>query len=172
MQINLLLLLFWIPLPCLSQQALPSSDRSREVIARVAPLLETALSAKGMKLGSPVFIRIFKQSLGIVPECGSNAYPVDPTGELEVWLESGGTWQHFQTYPICYFYGCLGPKTRIGDNQAPEGFYIVGPGQLNPWSKFHLSFNLGYPNSYERAQGWRGAHLMVHGDCVSIGWTG
>jgi Flp pilus assembly protein TadD len=40
---------------------------------------------------------------------------------------------------------------------------------MNPRSQFHLSFNLGYPNAYERAQGWTGSALMVHGACASIG---
>ncbi|MCW8880392.1 MAG: hypothetical protein OQK51_25315, partial [Kangiellaceae bacterium] len=39
----------------------------------------------------------------------------------------------------------------------------------NPWSRFHLSFNLGYPNKFDRAHGRTGDALMVHGDCVSIG---
>ena len=43
------------------------------------------------------------------------------------------------------------------------------PGQLNPSSRFHLSFDLGYPNAYDRAHGRTGSALMVHGDCVSIG---
>ena len=53
--------------------------------------------------------------------------------------------------------------------RGPEGFYFVTPGRLNPFSKFHLSFNLGYPNAYDRAHGRTGGALMVHGDCVSIG---
>jgi murein L,D-transpeptidase YafK len=58
---------------------------------------------------------------------------------------------------------------RTGDNQAPEGFYRVAAGQLNPYSKYHLSFDLGYPNAYDRAWQRTGSALMVHGDCVSIG---
>jgi murein L,D-transpeptidase YafK len=45
----------------------------------------------------------------------------------------------------------------------------VPPGRLNPWSQFHLSFDLGYPNAYDRAHGRTGGYLMVHGNCVSIG---
>jgi murein L,D-transpeptidase YafK len=40
---------------------------------------------------------------------------------------------------------------------------------MNPFSSYHLSFNLGYPNAYDRAYGRTGNYLMVHGDCVSIG---
>ena len=40
---------------------------------------------------------------------------------------------------------------------------------MNPLSDYHLSFNLGYPNSYDQAQGRTGSALMVHGRCSSIG---
>jgi len=50
-----------------------------------------------------------------------------------------------------------------------EGFYYVKPNKLNPVSNFHLSFNLGYPNKYDRIHQRTGGALMVHGNCVSIG---
>ncbi len=40
---------------------------------------------------------------------------------------------------------------------------------MNASSDYHLAFNLGYPNAYDRAHGRTGSYLMVHGDCVSIG---
>ena len=90
--------------------------------------------------------------------------------ELEIWVESQNGYHLFRKYPICtYGYGSLGPKTKQGDDQAPEGFYYVTPNRLNPVSNFHLSFNLGYPNSYDRSHNRTGSALMVHGSCVSIG---
>jgi len=89
---------------------------------------------------------------------------------LEVWLKDGDEFKLFKTYPICtYGRSGLGPKLRWGDGRAPEGFYFVAPRQLNPSSSFHLSFNLGYPNLYDRSHRRTGGALMVHGDCVSIG---
>ena len=41
--------------------------------------------------------------------------------------------------------------------------------RMNPRSRFHLSFNIGYPNTYDRAHKRTGSALMVHGNCVSIG---
>jgi len=58
---------------------------------------------------------------------------------------------------------------REGDGQSPEGFYFIKPTSLNPNSSHHLSFNLGFPNAYDRAHGRTGSFLMVHGACVSIG---
>jgi len=133
-------------------QALPSTARSREAIARVRPALAHDLAAKGLRFGAPIFIRIFKQ-----------------TFELEVWVEKDERFDLFRTYKICDFSGQLGPKKRAGDKQSPEGFYFVTPGQMNPASTFHLSFNLGYPNAYDRHHERTGSALMVHGDCVSIG---
>jgi murein L,D-transpeptidase YafK len=74
-----------------------------------------------------------------------------------------------KTYPICRWSGDLGPKVREGDRQAPEGFYAITPGQMNPTSAYYLSFNTGYPNAYDRSLGHTGSELMVHGDCSSRG---
>jgi murein L,D-transpeptidase YafK len=90
--------------------------------------------------------------------------------ELEVWVKSNDKFELFKTYKICtYGSGTLGPKTSRGDGQAPEGFYFVTPQRLNPVSNFHLSFNIGYPNKYDRIHKRTGGNLMVHGNCVSIG---
>lgn len=131
----------------------PSSRRSREAISRVRPSLEAQLAQKGFSWGTPLFLRIFKESK-----------------TLEVWLRSGHHFRLFAVYPICTFGGRgLGPKTVQGDGYAPEGFYYVGPHQLNPYSRFHLAINLGYPNAYDRYHGRSGDALMIHGACVSIG---
>ncbi|MEO8672715.1 MAG: murein L,D-transpeptidase family protein [Tahibacter sp.] len=130
-----------------------SGDRPNQAAARVGPALRRDLAAQHLSLGAPVFVRIFKRE-----------------AELELWMRAAdGKFVHFRTWPICTFSGNLGPKTRQGDNQAPEGFYRVGAGQLNPASRFHLAFNLGYPNAYDRMHGYHGDFLMVHGNCVSIG---
>ena len=40
---------------------------------------------------------------------------------------------------------------------------------MNPNSKHYLSFDTGFPNAYDRAQGATGSALMVHGTCSSAG---
>ena len=114
--------------------------------------LPERLQQKGARLGAPIFIRIFKKE-----------------SELELWVKQGKEYLLFQTYPICVFSGNFGPKLKQGDRQAPEGFYTVGRGQLNPNSKYYRSFNLGYPNIFDRAHRRTGNYLMVHGDCLSVG---
>lgn len=111
------------------------------------------LSEKGMTEKAPIFVRIFKEE-----------------SELEIWkAKDDGRYSHFKTYPICNWSGKLGPKIKQGDKQAPEGFYRVSQRLMNPNSQFHLSFNLGYPNKFDRAHGRTGNYLMVHGDCRSAG---
>ena len=126
--------------------------RADEAANRVLPMLEGDASALNLQIGAAVFIRIFKQD-----------------SVLELWLKGAKRYELFRSYPICAFSGALGPKTMEGDGQAPEGIYHVGLRQMNPASRFHLSFNLGYPNAYDQAHGYTGSALMVHGNCVSIG---
>lgn len=106
-----------------------------------------------MSPADPILIRIFKQE-----------------SELEVWKrDRSGRYALLKTWPMCRWSGKLGPKTRAGDRQAPEGFYNVNVGQLNPKSQYYLSFNLGYPNRLESALGYTGEALMIHGACSSSG---
>ncbi len=90
--------------------------------------------------------------------------------ELEIWKKnSSGEYALLKTYPMCRWSGQLGPKKREGDMQVPEGFYTIAPGQMNPASHYYLSFNVGYPNAYDRAYGRTGGNVMVHGVCSSAG---
>lgn len=114
--------------------------------------LSGRLDQHGLNLGAPVFVRIFKREF-----------------ELELWLLRDGRFHRFATYPICRWSGRLGPKLATGDHQAPEGFYSIDSKSLNPNSRWHRSFNLGFPNAYDKALGRTGSFLMVHGGCSSVG---
>jgi murein L,D-transpeptidase YafK len=130
------------------------NERITEVRARVEPSLKEELATAGFTLGDAAFIRIFKESR-----------------ELELWLEPKGSTEFklWKSWPIVAMSGKLGPKLKEGDGQAPEGFYEVQAKALNPQSDFHLSFNVGYPNAFDQAQGRTGSFIMVHGNKVSIG---
>ena len=115
--------------------------------------IKRKMSQLNMSTTSPIMMRIFKEE-----------------SQLEVWKQSKtGKYKLLESFEICKWSGALGPKFKEGDRQAPEGFYEITPGLMNPNSKYHLSFNLGYPNAYDRAHGRTGAHLMVHGACSSRG---
>ena len=131
----------------------PAAARAQAAATRVLPGLRRDLAAAGLVLGDPVYLRLFKHER-----------------EMEVWVRKDhGRYALFRRFPICTYSGALGPKLKQGDGQSPEGFYSVAAGQLNPSSQYHLAFNLGYPNAYDRRRGRTGDFLMVHGSCVSIG---
>jgi murein L,D-transpeptidase YafK len=111
------------------------------------------MKAKDMDKNAPIMARIFKEE-----------------NTVEIWKQKrNGRYDIIATYPICKWSGKLGPKYTEGDRQAPEGFYTVRPSQMNPKSSYHLAFNIGFPNVYDRANGRTGANLMVHGACSSSG---
>lgn len=122
-------------------------------LAPVSPKTVALMAQKGMSANDPILIRAFKKE-----------------AEMEVWKRTAtGQYALLKTFPICRWSGQLGPKTKTGDRQAPEGFYTVTPGQMNPNSSYYLSFDTGYPNAYDRANGRTGNYIMVHGTCSSSG---
>lgn len=129
------------------------TPRSRAVVEAHTAELSEALAEQGAHLGAPVYLRLTKEPAVLT------AYVAD----------ADGVYEPFRSWPVCAFSGDLGPKLAEGDMQAPEGFYSVAPGQMNAGSDYHLAFNLGYPNAFDRAHDRTGSYLMVHGDCVSVG---
>ncbi len=126
---------------------LPKEDRP------VSGMLTAKMRQLAMKDTAPIFIRIFKEE-----------------SQMEIWKQQDdGRFGLLKTYSICRWSGALGPKKVEGDRQAPEGFYTVTPAQMNPKSNYYLSFNIGYPNAYDRSLGRTGSNLMVHGACSSSG---
>lgn len=117
------------------------------------PKLVQEMTSRGLGLSSPILIRVFKQE-----------------SELELWkMDRTGRYALLKTYPICRWSGKLGPKKVDGDRQTPEGFYSIAQRQMNPDSRYYLSFNLGFPNRLEAALGYQGSYLMIHGACSSRG---
>lgn len=119
----------------------------------VAPQTEAKMAELNMDKNAPILIRVYKED-----------------SKFEIWKKNrSGNYALLTTYDICRWSGKLGPKVVEGDRQAPEGFYTITPGQMNPNSKYFLSFNTGYPNAYDRSLGRTGSNLMVHGACSSAG---
>lgn len=131
-----------------------SLPRAEAAAARVRQPLELALREKGLIFGDPVFIRAFKEERLL---------------EFFVENRSSGCFELFRSYPIAAASGTIGPKLAEGDRQVPEGFYSVPPSAMNPNSRFHLAFNIGYPNALDRSLDRTGSAIMIHGDRVSIG---
>jgi murein L,D-transpeptidase YafK len=130
-----------------------SYSRSARANAPIPPATLALMSEKGMSKSAPILIRSYKKE-----------------AELEVWKKDNtGKFALLKSYPICRWSGQLGPKVREGDRQAPEGFYTITPALMNPNSNYFLSFDTGFPNAYDRANGHTGSYLMVHGACSSRG---
>lgn len=138
------------PVACLGEGSKPLPAKATQ---ELPPELLSLLEQKKMPKYSPIVMRLFKEE-----------------AELEVWKQdTSGRFQILKTYPICRWSGDLGPKLYEGDRQAPEGFYTITPELMNPNSNFYLSINLGYPNTFDRANKRNGSFLMIHGDCWSSG---
>ena len=160
----------WIPVTCLAQSSgqkpaqnpgedgkpSPAKETKKlpaKATKKLPPELLALLQQKKMPVHSPILVRVFKEE-----------------AELDVWKQdTTGRFQLLKTYPICRWSGDLGPKWWEGDRQTPEGFYRVTPEQMNPHSSYYLSINIGYPNSFDRANRRDGSLLMIHGDCWSVG---
>jgi murein L,D-transpeptidase YafK len=115
-------------------------------------LLAAEFAAKGLKLGSPIFIRIYKN-----------------TSKMELWVEQGARYVLFKTYGICRWAGGLGPKMHEGDNQSPEGLYHISSDDLIVNPRWHRAMNINYPNRFDVMNGRGGSGILIHGKCGSVG---
>ncbi|HEY3586136.1 MAG TPA: hypothetical protein VGK85_03240, partial [Myxococcaceae bacterium] len=113
----------------------PEPARVAAARTRVGPRLTSALEGAGVAHPRALLLRVFKAE-----------------GVLELWAAASpdGPLVHVGDHPVCASSGGPGPKARAGDAQVPEGLYRVTT--LNPWSQFHLSLRLDYPNAADRAR--------------------
>ena len=138
------------PVQCLGEDG---NQLPENATKELSPELLTLLRQKKMPKHSPIILRVFKEE-----------------AELEVWKQdTTGRFELLKVYPICRWSGDLGPKVHEGDRQAPEGFYQITPGLINPNSNFYRAINIGFPNAYDKANGRDGSFLMIHGACGSSG---
>lgn len=93
---------------------------------------------------------------------------------IQLWAKhEGGVWRYIHSYALTAFSGRLGPKLKEGDRQIPEGIYRLTT--LNPFSSYHLSMMINYPNDFDRLQAIKdgrhslGGNIFVHGKTNSIG---
>lgn len=138
---------------CTKEATLGIETVSNRVEHPMPAPMRAKLAKMNVSMSSPIMMRLFKEE-----------------AVMEVWKANAqNRYVLVATYPLCAWSGQLGPKKKEGDRQAPEGFYDVTPGRMNPNSSFYLSFDMGYPNKYDRAYGRTGTNLMIHGACSSAG---
>jgi murein L,D-transpeptidase YafK len=136
----------------------PEAQRVVAARARAGPRLTRALEAAGVPRPRALLLRAFKEDR-----------------VLEVWAAATaeGPFVHVGDHAVCASSGGPGPKARVGDGQVPEGLYRVTT--LNPWSRYHLSLRLDYPNAADQARNpgvpprELGGEIFIHGNCVTIG---
>lgn len=119
--------------------------------------LQTLFEEKGIAYPpSKIYMRVFKSE-----------------DILELWAlnDNTQTYEMIKKYGVCAMSGVLGPKRKQGDKQVPEGFYNID--LFNPYSAYHLSLHVDYPNKADRLRqpksGNLGGDIYVHGQCKSIG---
>ncbi|WP_455480707.1 L,D-transpeptidase family protein [Bartonella sp. B12(2025)] len=145
-------LLFVIGILTACEGRLPTSFRAK-VEQPLPQKIQNRMVSYNVDPYAPIMMRFFKEE-----------------NVAEIWKQSrSGPFLLMARYDICKWSGQLGPKYREGDFQTPEGFYTVNANQMNPYSKYYLSFNIGFPNLYDRKNGRTGSNLMVHGSCFSAG---
>lgn len=119
-------------------------------------VIQSYLVAKNLDIETmEIFIRAFKKEK-----------------KLEVWGRDSlhKEFVFLKEYRICRTSGQAGPKRKQGDGQIPEGFYYID--RFNPWSQFHLSLGLNYPNKSDKILSDKnrpGGDIFIHGSCVTIG---
>ena len=130
--------------------------RVRRARGQAQPRLEALFKNAGLAYpANEIFLRVFKLE-----------------GQFELWARNkkNDPFALIHVYAICAASGTVGPKRREGDLQVPEGFYFISA--FNPWSNFHLSLRVSYPNASDRVLGDRrrpGGDIFIHGSCVTIG---
>ena len=136
----------------------PEPERVVAARARAGPRLTRSLEAAGVPRPRALLLRVFKEER-----------------VLEVWVAATaeGPFVHVGDHAVCASSGAPGPKARLGDGQVPEGLYRATT--LNPWSRYHLSLRLDYPNAADQARNpgvpssELGGEIFIHGNCVTIG---
>ncbi len=94
---------------------------------------------------------------------------------VELWAkqQNQDAWHFIRNYPMTAYSGTVGPKLRAHDKQIPEGIYHIG--FLYPYSAWHLSMKLDYPNQFDlqhaRQDGRTalGGDIFIHGRASSVG---
>jgi len=101
------------------------------------------------------------------------------TRRLQLWVKSKrSVWRYIKTFPILAASGGPGPKLHNHDHQVPEGIYHIV--EFNPYSHFHLSMELNYPNRFDRYHALLdgrvdlGNQIFIHGShysagCIAVG---
>lgn len=93
---------------------------------------------------------------------------------IELWAKGkSSNWNYIHAYPLTAYSGKLGPKLKENDLQIPEGIYHLTA--FNPYSAYHLSMMINYPNEFDKTKAQKdgrnklGDNIFLHGKDTSVG---
>jgi len=122
----------------------------------------------------PRLISLFSKAKILYPPQDIALLAFKKEQRIQLWAKNDGkSWRYIETYPLTAFSGRLGPKLKESDGQIPEGIYRLTT--FNPFSSFHLSMMINYPNNFDRLQASKdgrsqlGGNIFLHGKSLSVG---
>lgn len=129
----------------------PTTATGQAAIGRVRGRLQISYDALGLVFGAAIYLRVIKDQK-----------------RMEVWVQKRRReFVKLRSYKICGSSAILGPRRKAGQARQPEGFYMLGTSSLRPQQITYLGLDLGWPNAFDRAQGWRGQTSVVQAGCAS-----
>lgn len=134
--------------------------------------VNVAIEKYGLRT-EPALKRAFKRAKVQYPPKEITLLAFKKEKKLELWAKQDNQWHWIKNYNLTAFSGVLGPKLKEHDKQIPEGIYHLT--MLNPFSSFHLSIMLDYPNNFDRSiarlerRHRLGNNIFLHGKNVSVG---
>ena len=135
--------------------------------------VDSAIVRYGLRL-EPQLVRAFSRAHVSYPPKDVALLAFKKERRMELWARSeDNRWHYIQYYPLTAFSGQLGPKLKERDGQIPEGIYHIT--MLNPFSQYHLSMALDYPNYFDKAHAVQdgrrrlGNDIYIHGKSLSVG---
>jgi hypothetical protein len=151
-----------------SQLAFPMAHK-----VNIDSAIDEAVRRYGLKT-EPHLIKAFQQAHVHYPPDSIALLAFKKERTMELWAKNQGhSWRYIHRYNLTAFSGHLGPKLRERDGQIPEGIYRLTT--FNPFSNWHLSMMLDYPNAFDRQQALKegrhqlGSNIFLHGKNKSVG---
>lgn len=135
--------------------------------------VDFAITKYGLRT-EPELKRFFRQAGVAYPPKNIALLAFKKEEHLQLWAQTKNkTWRHIHTYPLTASSGNLGPKLKEHDRQIPEGIYALT--SFNPFSQWHLSMMINYPNAFDRKKAEHegrkklGGDIFLHGKAKSVG---
>lgn len=123
----------------------------------------------------PVLVNAFHRARVSYPPSDVALLAFKKERRMELWAQDNTNrkWSYVHSYPLTAYSGHLGPKLRERDGQIPEGIYNLTA--FNPFSQWHLSLMINYPNNFDKIQAAKegrrqlGSDIFLHGKNKSVG---